>query len=445
MTDYSIERSKVLFKRIGHSIAGGESSYARLRAGIELCIDHTAGTRIWDVDGNEYIDYCLGYGPLIFGHSPKDIVQAVVEQISTRGYHFSFPHELDYKVGEAVQRLVPSVDLIRFTCSGTESTMAAIRLARAYTGKDKIIKFEGAYHGWSDLHFVSYHPELTMAAGRYNAPRGLPDSTGMPQAFVDQLIIQPFNDLEVIEKTIRDRHFEIAAVLIEPALANCGVIPPMEGYLEGLRRITEQYGVLLIFDEVMTGFRIAPGGAQEYYNIKPDISTFAKAIGAGFPVACFGGTKEVMEIEAKNEVMHGGTYTASPLVLAAADAVLQRIERDKETMYPRLFELSGRLRDGLVRVIRDAGFHCIGQGVGPLFQVFIGNKDIDQLYNYRDTMDYVRNDIYSAFHAEMQKRGIYCHPSVFERWFMSTEHTDQEIDDTIAAAEESIRVVAKKL
>lgn len=445
MNDYNIVRSQELFERIGHSIAGGESSYARLRAGIELCIDHTAGTRIWDVDGNEYIDYCLGYGPLIFGHSPQDIVQAVVEQISTRGFHFSFPHELDYKVGEAVQRLVPSVDLIRFTCSGTESTMAAIRLARAYTGKDKIIKFEGAYHGWSDLHFVSYHPELTMAAGRYNAPRGLPDSTGMPQAFVDQLIIQPFNDLEVIEKTIRDRHFEIAAILIEPAMANCGVIPPVEGYLEGLRKISEQYGVLLIFDEVMTGFRIAPGGAQEYYNIKPDISTFAKAIGAGFPVACFGGTKEVMEIEAQNEVMHGGTYTASPLVLAAADAVLQRIERDKETMSPRLFELSDRLRDGLVRVIREAGFHCFGQGVGPLFQVFIGDKDIDRLYNYRDTMDYVRNDIYSAFHAEMQKRGIYCHPSVFERWFMSTEHTDQEIDDTIAAADESMRAVAKKM
>jgi glutamate-1-semialdehyde 2,1-aminomutase len=444
MTEYNIERSQELFERIGRSIAGGESSYARLRAGIELCIDHTAGTRIWDVDGNEYIDYCLGYGPLIFGHSPQDIVQAVVEQISTRGFHFSFPHELDYKVGEAVQRLVPSVDLIRFTCSGTESTMAAIRLARAYTGKDKIIKFEGAYHGWSDLHFVSYHPALTMAAGRHNAPRGLPDSTGMPQAFVDQLIIQPFNDLEVIEKTIRERHFEIAAVLIEPALANCGVIPPVEGYLEGLRKITEQYGVLLIFDEVMTGFRIAPGGAQEYYNIKPDISAFAKVIGGGFPVACFGGTKEVMEIEAKNEVMHGGTYTASPLALAAADAVLKRIERDKETMYPRLFELSARLRDGLVRVIRDAGFHCFGQGIGPLFQVFIGDSDIERLYNYRDTVGYVREDIFSAFHAEMQKRGIYCHPGQFERWFMSTEHTDQDIDDTIAAADESIRAVAKK-
>ena len=170
----------------------------------------------------------------------------------------------------------------------------------------------------------------------------------------------------------------------------------------------------------------------------------SRVIGGGFPVACFGGTKEVMEIEAKNEVMHGGTYTASPLALAAADAVLKRIERDKDTMYPRLFELSERLRDGLVRVIRDAGFHCFGQGIGPLFQVFIGNSDIDRLYNYRDTVGYVREDIFSAFHAEMQKRGIYCHPGQFERWFLSTEHTDQDIDDTIAAADESIRAVAKK-
>ena len=444
-TEYSSARSEELFERIKNSIAGGESSYARLRAGIELCIDRTAGARIWDVDGNEYIDYCLGYGPLLFGHNPKDIVQAVVDQISNKGFHFSFPHELDYKVGEAVQRLVPSVDLIRFTCSGTESTMAAMRLARAYTGKDKIIKFEGMYHGWSDLHFISYHPPLGMIAGRNNAPRALPDSTGTPMVFTEPLIIQPFNDIEVIERTIRERHFEIAAVLIEPIMANCGVLPPVDGYLKELRRITEQYGVLLIFDEVMTGFRIAPGGAQEYYDIRPDISTFAKAIGAGFPIAAFGGTKEVMEIEAKNEVMHGGTYTANPLVLAASNAVLERIEREKDRMYPRLFELADRLRQGLVRVIREAGFHCMGQGIGPLFQVFFGDQEVDRLCNYRDTVEYVREDIYSAWHEEMQHRGVYCHPGQFERWFLSTEHTEQDIDTTIDIAAESIRAVAEHI
>jgi glutamate-1-semialdehyde 2,1-aminomutase len=441
-TEYSIRRSTELFERIKQSIAGGESSYARLRAGIELCLDHTAGARMWDVDGNEYIDYCLGYGPLLFGHHPTDIIDAVVQQITTRGYHFSFPHELDYKVGEALQRLVPSIDLVRFTCSGTEAIMAAMRLARAYTGKEKIIKFEGAYHGWSDLHYVSYHPPLSMAAGRYNAPHALPDSTGTPQAIADTLIIQPFNDAAVLEKTIRERHFEIAAVLIEPIMANCGIIPPRDGYLHEVRRITEQYGVLLIFDEVMTGFRIAPGGAQEYYNIRPDISTLAKVLGGGFPVACFGGTREVMQIEANNEVMHGGTYTASPLVLAAADAVLRRIERDKDTMYPRLFALSDRLRQGLVRVIREAGFHCLDQGVGPFFQIFFGDHDVERLYNYRDTMAYVRDDLYSAWHEEMQKRGIYFHPGQFERWFLCTEHTEGDIDATIAAAEESIRAVA---
>ena len=444
-TEHSIKRSQEMFARIAQSIAGGESSYARLRSGIELCIDHTAGARMWDVDGNEFIDYCLGYGPLLFGHNPQDIIGAVVEQITTKGYHFSFPHELDYKVGEAVQRLVPAVDLLRFTCSGTESTMAAMRLARAYTGKDKIIKFEGAYHGWSDLNYVSYHPALTMAAGRHNAPRAVPDSTGTPQVFADQLIIQPFNDIEVIAKTIRDRHFEIAAVLIEPVMANCGILPPREGYLQELRRVTAEHGVLLIFDEVMTGFRIAAGGAQEYYNIRPDISTFAKVIGGGFPAACFGGTKEVMQIEADNEVMHGGTYTASPLVLAAANAVLQRIERDKDTMYPQLTALTNRLRAGLVRVIREAGYHCLDQGVGPFFQIFFGDHAVDALYDYRQTVNYVRSDIYSAWHEQMQQRGIYLHPGQFERWFLSTAHTEADIDQTIAAADESIRVVATQI
>ena len=434
-----------MFERIRHSIAGGESSYARLRAGIELCIDHTAGARMWDVDGNEYIDYCLGYGPLLFGHHPQDIVAAVVEQISTKGYHFSFPHELDYQVGEAVQRLVPAVDLLRFTCSGTEATMAAMRLARAYTGKDKIVKFEGAYHGWSDVHYVGYHPALTMAAGRYSAPRSLPDSTGTPQAIADTVIVQPFNDPEVLEKTIRERHGEIAAVLIEPIMANCGILPPREGYLQEVRRITEQYGVLLIFDEVMTGFRIAPGGAQEYYHIRPDISTFAKAIGAGFPVALFGGTAEVMAIEANNEVMHGGTYTANPLVLAAAHAVLQRIEREKETLYPRLFALAERLRTGLVREIKAAGYHCLDQGVGPFFQVFFGDREVERLYNYRDTMAYVRGDIYRAWQEEMQRRGVYISPTQTSRWFLSTEHTERDIDLTIEATADSMRAVAKRI
>ena len=442
---YTIQRSVEMFERIKRSIAGGESSYARLRSGIELCIDHTAGARMWDVDGNEYLDYCLGYGPLFFGHHPEDVIAAVVEQITTRGYHFSFPHELDYQVGEAMQRLVPSVDLIRFTCSGTEATMAAMRLARAYTGKDKIVKFEGCYHGWSDLHYVSYHPALTMTAGRYGAPRALPDSTGTPQPIADTLIIQPFNDASVLEKTIREHQSEVAGVLIEPIMANCGIIPPRDGYLQEVRRITEKYGVMLIFDEVMTGFRIAPGGAQEYYKIRPDISTFAKAIGAGFPVAAFGGTAEVMAIEANNEVMHGGTYTANPLVLAAANAVLARIEREKDTMYPRLFALADRLRSGLVRVIRQAGFNCVDQGVGPFFQIFFGDTPKDRLYNYRDACAYVRDDIYGAFHEEMQRRGVYFHPGQYERWFLSTAHTERDVDLTIDTAEESIRAVAQRI
>jgi glutamate-1-semialdehyde 2,1-aminomutase len=439
-------RSAEMFNRIVNSIAGGESSYARLRAGIELCIERTDGARMWDVDGNEYIDYCLGYGPMIFGHHPSEIIDAVVEIITQKGVHFTFPHKLDYEVGEAIQRLVPSVELIRFACSGTEATMAAMRLARAYTGKEKIIKFEGCYHGWSDLNFVSYHPPICPSSGLYHAPRSVPDSTGMVAAYAEALIVQPFNDLELIEKTVRARHFEIAAIMLEPIMGSCGVIPPKEGFLEGLRSITQEYGILLIFDEVMTGFRVAAGGAQEYYNVRPDISTFAKAMASGFPVACFGGTREVMALEAKNEVIHGGTYTASPLGLSAANATLGKIEREKETLYPSLFKKAERLRNGLERVIRDAGVYCFTQGVGPFFHLFFGDDSkVDRLYGFRDTCAFVREDIYPIWHEEMQKRGIYFHPGPFERYFLSTAHTEQDIDVTIETAADAIRSVTRRI
>ncbi len=439
-------RSVEMFNRIVNSIAGGESSYARLRAGIELCIERTDGARMWDVDGNEYIDYCLGYGPMIFGHHPSEIIDEVVEIITQKGVHFTFPHKLDYEVGEAIQRLVPSVELIRFACSGTEATMAAMRLARAYTGKEKIIKFEGCYHGWSDLNFVSYHPPLYPSSGLYHAPRSVPDSTGMVAACAESLIVQPFNDLELIEKTIRERHFEIAAIILEPIMGSCGVIPPKEGFLEGLRSITQEYGILLIFDEVMTGFRVAAGGAQEYYNVRPDISTFAKAMASGFPVACFGGTQEVMALEAKNEVIHGGTYTASPLGLSAAYATLGKIEKEKETLYPSLFKQAERLRNGLERVIRNAGVYCFTQGVGPFFHLFFGNDSkVDRLYGFRDTCAFICEDIYPIWHEEMQKRGIYFHPGPFERYFLSTAHTEQDIDVTIETAADAIRSVTQRI
>ncbi|HVA22555.1 MAG TPA: glutamate-1-semialdehyde 2,1-aminomutase [Candidatus Micrarchaeia archaeon] len=437
-------RSQAMFRRIATSVAGGESSYARLRAGIELCIDRTAGARMWDVDGNEYLDYCLGYGPLLFGHHPEDIVAAVVEQITTRGFHFSFPHRLDYEVGERLQRMVPSMELMRFACSGTEATMAAMRLARGFTGKEKIVKFEGAYHGWSDGHYISAHPPLG-AAGLHRAPFSLPDTAGIPRALADTLIIQPFNDLELLERTLSQRSFEIAAVLMEPVLANCGIIPPLAGFLEGVRRLTEAHGVLLVFDEVMTGFRVAPGGAQERYRVRPDLSTFAKVLGGGFPVAAFGGRADVMELEATGAVMHGGTYSASPLVLAAAKAVLDRIERDRGTMYARLEALTERLQSGLLRVVRAAGYPSLVQGVGPFFQLFFLDQPRERLVDYRDAMGHVRPEVYEAFHEAMQHRGIYFHPGQSERWFLSTEHTEEDVDLTIAAAAEAIEEVSRRL
>lgn len=441
----STTRSAAMFERIQRSVAGGESSYARLRSGIELCIARTDGPRMWDVDGNEYLDYCLGYGPLLFGHHPPDIVAAVVEQITERGYHYSFPHELDYEVGEALQRLVPGIELVRFACSGTEATMAAMRLARAYTGRERIVKFEGSYHGWSDIHNISYHPALGFGAGTDTAPAPVPDSTGIPRAILDTLVIQPFNNLEVLEHTLRTRHFEIAAVLMEPIIGNCGIIPPLEGYLQEVRRLTQEHGVLLIFDEVMTGFRIAAGGAQEHYGVVPDICTFAKVLGAGFPIACFGGSAQVMAMEATNQVMHGGTYSANPLALAAANAVLRRIERERATMYPALDRLSRRLQDGLLKVVGTAGYPCLIQGVGPFFQLFFLHEPRTRLVDYRDVVRHVRPEVYEAFHEEMQSRGIYFHPGQYERWFLSTEHTEADIDDTVATAAEAIAAVVDRI
>ncbi len=443
-TTTDTRRSQEMFRRISRSIAGGESSYARLRSGIELCIERSAGARMWDVDGNEYLDYCLGYGPLLFGHHPQDIVDAVVEQITERGFHFTFPHRLDYEVGERLQRLVPSMELIRFACSGTEATMAAMRLARGFTGKEKIVKFEGAYHGWSDLQYISAHPVI-RAAGLHHAPRSLPDTPGTPKAFADAIIIQPFNDLDVLARTLHERAFEIAGVIIEPALANCGIIPPLPGFLEGVRRLTEETGAVLIFDEVMTGFRVAPGGAQERFGVRPDLSTFAKVLGGGFPVAAFGGRADIMELEATGAVMHGGTYTASPLVLAAAKAVLDRIERDRDTMYPKLEQMTTRLQDGLLAIVREAGYPALVQGVGPFFQLFFLDRPRERLIDYRDAMGHSRHDVYAAFHEAMQHRGIYFHPGQSERWFLSTEHTEQDIDQTLAAASEAIAEVARRL
>lgn len=441
-------RSQELFARIARTIAGGESSYARLKKGLELCFDHGEGSHFWDVDGNEYIDYSLGYGPLLFGHRPQWLIEAVMEAVAHYGTLSTFPYELDAEVGELITELVPGVELLRFANSGTEATMAAARLARAYTGRTKIVQMEGGYHGWADTHFWSSHPDVWQPTIRPYSPTPIPGSRGIPAVYGDALLIAQYNDREGLERLFAEHGSDIAAVLVEPVQCNSGVILPEPGYLEFLREITKAYGALLIFDEVITGFRLAPGGAQERFGVIPDLATFAKALGGGFPIAAFGGSADVMALEATNQVMHGGTYTANVLALAAAKAVLTRIREQREAIWAILDGFGEQLRQGLQEACEAAGLRCIVQGIGPVWHIFFAKHDapaLDRIRNYRDAHAYASIDLFDRFHRAMLERGVYFHPYHLERWFLSAVHTADDVVQTLQAAAEAAADVAASL
>ncbi|HEX7102547.1 MAG TPA: aspartate aminotransferase family protein [Nitrolancea sp.] len=444
----SLDKSRAMFDRIAHSIAGGESSYARLKKGLELCFERGEGSRFWDVDGNEYIDYSLGYGPLIFGHNPQKVTEAVVKAITERGSVATFPYDLDYQVGEQLVQMVPGVDLIRFANSGTEATMAAARLARAYTGRGKIVQMEGGYHGFADTHFWSSHPEVYAEHPKGYTPVPQPASSGIPAGYADALLIGQYNDRENLEALFAEHGDDIAAVLVEPIQANTGIIPPEPGYLEFLREITKRHGALLIFDEVITGFRVAPGGAQELYGVSPDITTFAKALGAGYPIAAFGGSREVMGMEERNEVMHGGTYTANLIALAAANVVLTEMREHRDELWGRLNNHGTQVALGLGDACREAGLPNIVQNVGPLWHIFFakpGAPQITKIRNYREALAYSSVDVFDRFHTAMMERGVYFHPYHFERWFISTAHDEHDVQQTLDAAADAAEAVAKEL
>jgi glutamate-1-semialdehyde 2,1-aminomutase len=446
--ELSLDRSRAMFERIAGSIAGGESSYARLKKGLELCFERGDGARFWDVDGNEYIDYSLGYGPLIFGHTPRRVNEAVVRAITERGSVATFPYDLDYLVGEQIVAMVPGVDLIRFANSGTEATMAAARLARAYTRRNVIVQMEGGYHGFADTHYWSSHPEVYAEKPAGYTPVPQPGSKGMPPSYADALLIAQYNDRENLEQLFADHGDDIAAVLVEPIQANTGIIPPEPGYLEFLREITRRYGALLIFDEVITGFRVAPGGAQELYGVTPDISTFAKALGGGYPIAAFGGSREVMDLEARNEVMHGGTYTANLVALAAANAVLNEMREHRSELWSRLNGFGEQLCVGLGDACREAGLRNIVQGVGPIWHIFFARPDapdLGRIRNYREALAYTSNEVFDRFHTAMMERGVYFHPYHFERWFISTAHDEHDVQQTLEAAADAAEEVAAGL
>jgi len=433
-------RSEALLHRAERVIPGGVGSSARsVRAGwtpYPPFIDHGRGSRIWDADGNEYVDYLLGLGPMLLGHRPPAVTAAVTRALESLGSVFGLPYELEIEAAEKVVAAVPGVDMVRFASSGSEAVGTAVRLARACTGRPLILRFEGMYHGWLDTVYWSNHPDVE-AAGPADAPRPVVAGKGIPPALADTLVILSWNDPESFERVMRERGDQVAAVLTEPVMLNTGCILPEPGYLELLRAVTRETGSLLIFDEVITGFRLARGGAQELFGVLPDITTMAKGLGGGFPVAAIGGSDDVMAFIADGRYSHSGTYNSNVVQTAAVSATMDELA--VPGLYERQRALGTRLMDGIQAIADKAGVPVRVQGLGTAFQAWFSPETIR---NYRDAERYARRDLFTVWWREMLSRGVLFHPAQDENLFVSMAHTDEDVDRTLEAAEPSMAAVA---
>ncbi|HLY59625.1 MAG TPA: aspartate aminotransferase family protein [Terriglobia bacterium] len=420
-TKGSLER----FVRAQKSLAGGVSSGLRRTARpYPLYFTAGLGSRVADVDGNSYLDYGLAWGPLILGHAPQEVIKAVAAQLG-RGFTFGAQHDLEFETAEIITSVVPCADLVCFANSGTEIVQLALRLARAATQRSKFLKFEGHYHGWADNVLVSYHP----APAEIEAAKGAPIPVGVGQRSHDDVLIASWNDRPSVEQLFATHSAEISAVICEPMLCNGGCIPPEPGFLEFLRDITRQHGALLIFDEVITGFRLHLSGAQGCYGVTPDLATYAKAIGAGIAVSVLAGKSEWMDLVACGKVVHAGTLNGNPLALAAAKATLEVLSRDHGAIYEGLSKRGERLRTGLETLLRARGHGIVTAGFGAVFQLSFMEKPAR---NYRETLA-ANKSLYSDFALALLDEGILVLPD--GRWYLSAAHSDEDIESTLAAAE----------
>ena len=419
-------RSGEWLRRAERVIAGGVNSNVRLAALPQpLFFERGQGAIITDVDGNDYLDFVLGQGPLIHGHGQPELL-AAARSAMERGMMFAGQHDLEVELAERICRLVPSAERVRIGSSGSEMVQAAFRIARAATGRSKIVKFEGHYHGWFDNVLISVAPLLTQAGPR-EAPVAVAGTGGQSTGALEETIVLPWNDADVLESALRSRREEIAAVITEPVMCNVGCILPAPGYLQRMRALCDELGIVLIFDEVITGFRLAPGGAQEKLGVLPDLCTFGKAMAGGFPIACLAGRKELMESLTRG-VNHSGTYNANLLVAGAAVACLDLLTRDEGDAYARLYSLGERLRSGLRAVASAAGADVHVQGIGPVLHAGFGAGPATD-YRSAQAFDVPR---YHRFALELLRRGV----RVIERglWYVSTAHTERDIDTALEAA-----------
>ena len=425
------ERSVRLFEKAKELVAGGVSSQIRVNepAEVPLFFSRAKGSKMWDADGNEYIDYIQGMGPNLFGHSPDFINKQVSEDMET-GYVFAGQFERELEVAEMVLDMVPMKNAtVRFASSGTEIDQLLFRTMRGFTGRPKILKFEGHYHGWMDSVNWSVHPPLDKA-GPEDAPVPVGESEGMDEATADGLVICQWNDLEKLEKVFADHPGEIAGVITEPILANTNCIVPAPGYMEGLQRICKENGALLAFDEVITGFRVARGGAQEYLGITPDLATYAKSMAGGFPIAMIVGRRDVMDLIGDGTVYHGGSFNSNVMSIAATYASLKHIQDQGDDFYRDLNGKGLRLMKELSDVAKSLESDLHVQGVGSVFSISFTTKQ--EITNWRDHARNCDDGKYKRFAEEMLKQGIRL--SSNGRIHLSSAHTDEDIDKTVAAA-----------
>jgi glutamate-1-semialdehyde 2,1-aminomutase len=417
--------SQSLFEHALKIIPGGVNSPVRACKSVgadPLFIERGEGCLIYDADGNRFIDYIGSWGPLILGHRHPAVIDAITAVLE-RGTSFGAPTDLEIQLAEMVIDAVASVDVVRMVNSGTEATMSAIRLARGATGRDLVIKFDGCYHGHADT--------LLVAAGSGVATLGIPGSPGVPEAVAESTLSLPFNDIEGIKKVMADKGDKVAGVIVEPVAGNMGLVAPEDGFLETLRELTETHGCMLIFDEVMTGFRVAYGGAQSLYGITPDLSCFGKVIGGGLPVAAYGGKKEIMsQIAPQGSIYQAGTLSGNPIAMAAGIATLKELK--KPGVYEALNEKSKRLITGLGNAAQKAGIAARVGHVGSMLGMFFTDQNVAN-FDDAKTCDL---ELFSNFYQGMRQHGIYIAPSQFEVLFLSTAHNDEHVDATINAAEQ---------